>query len=165
MRKPTVDDLFRRPHSAAHVLAQSVRHLFPEAKMTIGPPTADGFYYDFDREIPFTEDDLRALEADMARSIAADDPIVCREVSRDEALHLFRDNPYKVELIQELPEDERITVYQNGDFVDLCRGPHTDRTGNIQAFRLLNLAGAYWRGDERNRQLQRIYGTAFFSQE
>src|SRR6476619_1684334 len=114
MRKPPVDDLYRLRHSAAHVLAQSVRHLFPEAKPGIGPPTEDGFYYDFDRETPFTPEDLQALEAEMAKSVAADDPFVCREVSREEALALSQDNPYKVELIEELGPDERITVYQNG---------------------------------------------------
>jgi threonyl-tRNA synthetase len=167
MRKPPLDDLYRLRHSAAHVLAQSVRHLFPEAKLAIGPPTEDGFYYDFDRETPFTPEDLATLEAEMAKGIAADDPFMCREVTKEEALRLFGqlNEPYKLEMIRETPETERMTVYQNGDFVDWCRGPHVDRTGQIRAFKLLNVAGAYWRGDERNRQLQRIYGTAFFSQE
>ena len=165
MPKPPVDDLYRLRHSAAHVLAQSVRHLFPEAKLAIGPPTEDGFYYDFDRETPFTLEDLRALETEMAKSIAADDPFVCREVTKEEALRLFGElqEPYKLELIGETPETERMTVFQNGDFVDWCRGPHVESTGRIGAFQLLNVAAAYWRGDERNRQLQRIYGTAFFS--
>lgn len=165
MRKPVVDDLYRLRHSAAHVMAQSVRHLFPEAKLTIGPPTEEGFYYDFDRDTPFTPEDLAALEADMAKSIAANDAFECRPVSREEALALFRDNPYKVELIEEIPEGDPITVYQNGDFLDLCRGPHAERTGNIKAVKLLHVAGAYWRGNEKNKQLQRIYGTAFFSQD
>src|SRR5262249_38616312 len=167
MRKPAVDDLYRLRHSAAHVLAQSVQHLFPEARLAIGPPTEDGFYYDFDRATPFTPEDLEALEAEMAKSVAADDPFVCREVTKDEALHLFeeKNEPYKLELIRETPAEERMTVYQNGDFVDWCRGPHVESTGEIRAFKLLNVAGAYWRGDERNPQLQRIYGTAFFTQE
>src|SRR6187431_3211572 len=120
MRKPPVDDLYRLRHSAAHVLAQSVRHLFPEARLGIGPPTEEGFYYDFDRPTPFTPEDLAALEADMAKSIAADDPFVCRDVTKAEALELFdgRNERYKVELIAETPDDERMTVYQNGDFVD-----------------------------------------------
>ena len=166
MRKaPEVDDLYRLRHSAAHVLAQAVSHLFPESKMTIGPPTEDGFYYDFDRETPFTPDDLEALETEMAKGIASDDRFECREVSREDALALFRDNPYKVELINELPPDERITVYANGDFTDLCRGPHAESTGKIAAFKLLNVAGAYWRGSEKNKMLQRIYGTAFASRD
>src|SRR5438067_11415417 len=167
LRKPPVDDLYRLRHSAAHVLAQSVRHLFPEAKLAIGPPTEEGFYYDFDRETPFTPEDLQALENEMAKSIAADDPFVCREVTKEEALRLFGElhEPYKLELITETPETERMTVYQNGDFVDWCRGPHVERTGRIGAYKLLNVAAAYWRGDERNRQLQRIYGTAFFTPE
>jgi threonyl-tRNA synthetase len=166
MRKPLEqDDLYRLRHSAAHVLAQAVTHLFPEAKMTIGPPTEEGFYYDFDRDTPFTPEDLVALEAEMAQGIGRDEPFVCREVSREEVLEMFRDNPFKVELIREFPEGERITVYTNGDFTDLCRGPHAGSTGSIGAFKLLNVAGAYWRGDEKNRMLQRIYGTAFATQE
>src|SRR5687768_11305970 len=162
MRKPVeVDDLYRLRHSTAHVLAQAVSHLFPETKMTIGPPTEEGFYYDFDRPTPFTPDDLQALEAEMARSVARDERFECREVSRDEALALFQDNPFKLELIRELPEGERITVYANGDFTDLCRGMHVESTGRIGAFKLLSVAGAYWRGKETNPQLQRIYGTAF----
>src|SRR4051795_2243412 len=107
MRKPPVDDLYRLRHSAAHVLAQSVRHLFPEAKLAIGPPTEEGFYYDFDRETPFTPEDLEALEKEMAKSILQDEAFECREVSRQEALERFGLNPYKVELINELPADER----------------------------------------------------------
>jgi threonyl-tRNA synthetase len=166
MRKPPpVDDLYKLRHSAAHVLAQSVQHLYPETKLAIGPPTEDGFYYDFDRPTSFTPEDLEAIEQEMAKSIAANDPFECREVSREEALSLFADQPYKVELIEQTPDDERKTVFQNGDFVDWCRGPHVERTGQIAAFKLLNVAGAYWRGDEKNQMLQRIYGTAFFSKE
>lgn len=162
MRKPpAIDDLYRLRHSAAHVLAQAVSHLYPEAKMTIGPPTEDGFYYDFDRATPFTPEDLEALEVEMAASIARREPFTVREVSRGEALALFRDNPFKCELIRELPEDEPITLYTNGDFTDLCRGPHVEHTGMIGGFKLLHVAGAYWRGSEKNPMLQRIYGTAF----
>ena len=167
MRKPpTVDELYRLRHSTAHVMAQAVKHLFPETKIAIGPPTEDGFYYDFDRDTPFTPEDLAAIEEEMKKSIAADDPFVCREIGREEAIRFFeeRNEPYKVELIHDIPEGEPITLYQNGDFIDLCRGPHVARTGEIKAFKLLHVAGAYWRGDERNKMLQRIYGTAFFSQ-
>ncbi len=163
-RAPEVDDLYRLRHSAAHVLAQAVSHLFPEAKMTIGPPTEEGFYYDFDRPTPFTLEDLQALEAEMAKGVARDESFSVREISRDEALTMFSENPYKSELIREFPDDERITLYTNGDFTDLCRGPHAESTGHIGAFKLLNVAGAYWRGNEKNPQLQRIYGTAFFTQ-
>jgi threonyl-tRNA synthetase len=166
MRKPAeMTDLDRVRHSAAHVLAQAVTHLFPESKLTIGPPTEDGFYYDFDRPTPFTPEDLEALEAEMGQSVGRNEAFECREVSRDEALALFDGNPYKLELIRELPEGERITVYSNGDFTDLCRGMHVESTGRIGAFKLLNVAGAYWRGKETNPQLQRIYGTAFFTPE
>ena len=166
MRKPEeMTDLDRLRHSSAHVMAQAVEHLFPEAKTTIGPATETGFYYDFDRDTPFTPEDLEALEKEMAKSVARAERFECREVTREEALRMFGDNPYKVELINGLGEDERITVYTNGDFTDLCRGPHTEHTGNIGAFKLLNVAGAYWRGDEKNKMLQRIYGTAFFTQE
>ncbi len=160
-----MDDLYRLRHSAAHVLAQAVSHLFPETKMTIGPPTEDGFYYDFDRDTPFTPTDLEALEAEMARGIGRSEVFECREVTRDEALTLFADNPYKVELIGDIPEGDRITIYTNGDFTDLCRGPHAGNSGDIKAFRLLHTAGAYWRGSEKNKMLQRIYGTAFQSRE
>ena len=148
-------------HSAAHVMADAVLRLFPDAKMTIGPAVENGFYYDFDCKKPFTEDDLASIEKEMQKIIDEKQPIVPEEVSRDEAKKLFSDNPYKLELIDELPEGEIITVYRHGDFVDLCRGPHTEDTGKIRAFKLLKVAGAYWRGDEKNAQLQRIYGTAF----
>jgi threonyl-tRNA synthetase len=166
MRKESTD-LDRLRHSTAHVLAQAVQHLYPEAKLAIGPYIEEGFYYDFDRETPFTEEDLRALEAEMAKGIAANDPFIGREVTRDEALRFYqeRNEPYKLEILRDLPEGERITFYQNGDFTDLCAGGHVERTGQIGAFKLLSIAGAYWRGDERNRQLQRIYGTAFFTPE
>jgi threonyl-tRNA synthetase len=159
--------LYRLRHSAAHVMAQAVKHLFPDAKVTIGPPTADGFYYDFDSPTPFTPEDLQRIEAEMQKNIDADLPFEWRPISKADALALFErlEEPYKVEMIQATPEEEPMSVVTHGDFVDWCRGRHVERTGEIKAFKLLNVAGAYWRGDERNKMLQRIYGTAFFSQE
>jgi threonyl-tRNA synthetase len=161
------DELSKLRHSAAHVMAQAVKHLFPDAKVTIGPPTADGFYYDFDVARPFTPEDLEQIEAEMQKSIDADSPFERRAITKPEALELFQrmDEPYKVEMISQTPDDEPMSVYQHADFVDWCRGPHVDRTGRIKAFKLLSVAGAYWRGSEKNPMLQRIYGTAFFSQE
>ncbi|MBM3458659.1 MAG: threonine--tRNA ligase, partial [Armatimonadetes bacterium] len=164
-RPPEVDDLYRLRHSAAHVLAQAVHHLFPEAKNTIGPPTEEGFYYDFERDTPFTPEDLVALEAEMAASVGRVERFEERELSREAALDFFAANPYKLELIREFPDGERITTYTNGDFTDLCRGPHASDTGRIGAFKLLHVAGAYWRGNEKNKMLQRIYGTAFRTRE
>ncbi len=154
-------------HSAAHLMAQAVKRLFPDVKVTIGPATAEGFYYDFDPERPFRPEDLEAIEAEMARIVQEDLPVERLVLSRDEAVALFADQgeTYKVELIRELPEGETITAYRQGDFVDLCRGPHVPSTGRIQVFKLLSLAGAYWRGDEHNPMLQRIYGTAFATRE
>lgn len=152
-------------HSAAHVMAHAVKNLFPEAKFGIGPAIEDGFYYDFDVERPFTPDDLEKIEAEMGKIIKANSPFVRREVSRDEALEMFSDNQYKLELIRELPDGESISVYSEDGFTDLCRGPHVGSTGEVKAYKLLSIAGAYWRGDERNPMLQRIYGTAFSSQE
>jgi threonyl-tRNA synthetase len=150
-------------HSAAHVMADAVQQLFPSAKVTIGPAIAKGFYYDFDYAPGFTPEDLPAIEARMAEIIKADLPFRREEVTREEALKLFRDKgeKYKEELIADLPEGETISLYRHGNFVDLCRGPHLPRTGMIKAFKLTHTAGAYWRGDERNPMLQRIYGTAF----
>ena len=150
-------------HSAAHVLAEAVLKLFPEAKLTIGPPIRDGFYYDFDVARPFTPDDLEAIEAEMRASIKANTPFVEREVSREEARELVGDNRYKLEIIEGIPEGERVTFtsHSNGEFDDLCRGGHIDSTGQIAAFKLLSTAGAYWRGSEANPMLQRIYGTAW----
>lgn len=167
MRKPVeVDDLYRLRHSTAHVLAQAVQHLFPEAKMTIGPATEEGFYYDFDRETPFTPEDLTALEAEMAKCIAANSAIEGKEVTVEEARELFKDNPYKLELIEEIAaKGEPITLYAHADFTDLCRGGHVDQIGSIGAVKLLSVAGAYWRGNEKNKMLQRIYGTAFATPE
>ncbi len=150
-------------HSTAHVMADAVLHLFPEAKPTIGPAIQDGFYYDFDVPEPFTEEDLARIEAQMQQIIDADTPFVRREISAQEAHELFGDNPFKIEMINELEQsgEEQITLYEHSDFVDLCRGPHLPSTGRIKAFKLLSVAGAYWRGDESNPMLQRIYGTAY----
>jgi len=167
MRAPVeVNDLYRLRHSSAHVLAQAVQHLYPDAKMTIGPATDEGFFYDFDRETPFTPEDLQALEKEMAKNIARKFPIEGRELSVDEARELFKDNPYKLELIEEIAaKGEPITVYAHGDFTDLCRGGHVEQIGEIGAIKLLHTAGAYWRGNEKNKMLQRIYGTAFATKE
>lgn len=158
-------ELEKLRHSTAHVMADAVKRLFPGVKVTIGPAIEDGFYYDFDYKRPFTEDDLAKIEEGMAKIVAAKEPFVREEVSRDEARKLFADEPFKLELIDEFPEGEQITVYRHGDFIDLCRGPHVEDTGRIGAFKLLSVAGAYWRGDEKREQLQRIYGTAFFDRK
>jgi threonyl-tRNA synthetase len=160
------DPLSRMRHSASHVMADAVRRLRPGAKVAIGPSIETGFYYDFDTA-PFSPEDAAKIEAEMAKIIAQDLPFERRVVSRDEALRLFesRGETYKVEIIQSLPVDEEISFYQHGDFIDLCRGPHVGRTSDIKAFKVLSFAGAYWRGDERNPMLQRVYGTAFGSQQ
>ncbi|GIU92531.1 MAG: threonine--tRNA ligase [Acidimicrobiia bacterium] len=157
-------------HSTAHVLAQAVLRLFPEATFAIGPPIEDGFYYDFDVGRPFTPEDLERIEEEMRRIVSEDQPFVREELSRDEALEVFRDHPYKREIIESVEESEVgsgevVTVYRNDGFVDLCRGPHLPSTGRIPAFKLLRSAGAYWRGDETRPQLQRIYGTAWESKK
>ena len=152
-------------HSAAHVMADAIVSFFPEAKLTIGPPTEDGFYYDIDLPRPLTPDDLERIEARMRETIKADHPFECREISRDDAQRMFADNPYKLQIIDEIPSGEAITTYSHGAFTDLCEGPHVERTGDIEAVKLLNVAGAYWRGSEANPMLQRLYGTAFESQE
>ncbi len=159
------DRRFRIRHSAAHVLADAVMEMFPEAKYAIGPPVEDGFYYDFDLPRPFTPEDIAQLEAIMRERIGGDLPFVMGEVTRDEAKSLFADQPYKQEIIEGLDGDERITTCRHGSFIDLCRGGHVESTGQIPAFKLLNVAGAYWRGDERNAMLQRIYGTAWESKD
>jgi len=149
-------------HSTAHVMAAAVLRLFPQAKPTIGPPIEEGFYYDFDVPEPFSEEDLARIEEEMGKIIAADEPFVREEVPREEARRLFEEmgNQYKVELIDEI-EDETISLYRTGDFVDLCVGPHLPSTGRIKAVKVLNTAGAYWRGDERNPMLQRIYAVSY----
>jgi threonyl-tRNA synthetase len=157
----------RLRHSTAHVLAEAVTKLFPEANLTIGPPIQDGFYYDFAVPEPFTPDDLKKIELEMRDSIRANTQFVERETSRDEALELVKDNQYKVEILQGIPADERVTFcsHSDGSFEDLCRGGHMHRTGDIKAYKLLSTAGAYWRGDESNTMLQRIYGTAWESRD
>ena len=153
-------------HSTSHVMAQAVQALFPEAKITIGPAIKDGFYYDFDIGRGFSPGDFPAIEKKMKEIIDRDLPIIRQVVSRGEAIRIFRERkePYKVELIEDLP-DAQVTLYQQGEFIDLCRGPHLSSTRKIKAFKLISVAGAYWRGDERNKMLQRIYGTAFPSSE
>ncbi len=151
-------------HSAAHVLAEAVLRLFPKAKVTIGPAIDNGFYYDFDVEKPFTPEDFPAIEAEMTKIVAEEQPYTRKVLSRAEAAALFAKmgEPYKVELINDLPpEVSEVSLYTIGNFVDLCRGPHLPHTGFVRAFKLLSVAGAYWRGDEKNRMLSRIYATAF----
>jgi len=157
----------RLRHSTAHVLAEAVTKLFPDAQLTIGPPIEDGFYYDFAVKEPFTPDDLKKIELEMRDSIRANSEFVERETSRDEALEIVKDNQYKVEILQGIPADERVTFcsHSEGAFEDLCRGGHMHRTGDIKAYKLLSTAGAYWRGDENNAMLQRIYGTAWESRD
>jgi threonyl-tRNA synthetase len=162
---PTLSQLETLRHSAAHVMAKAVQKLFPETKVTIGPSIEAGFYYDFDRKEPFTEADLAKLEAEMQKIVKANEPFVRHEIARDEARAMFDKlgETYKVELIDSFPPDAVVSYYTTGDWLDLCRGPHVKATGEIKAFKLLSVAGAYWRGNERNPQLQRIYGTAFGS--
>ena len=149
--------------SAAHVLATAVRDLLPGAGIGFGPAIDEGFYYDFDVDTPFTPDDLEAFEKRMAEVTAADQPFERRQVTKDEARQLFGDDPLKLERLEEFEDDEVITVYENGPFLDLCKGPHVPSTGKLEHFKLLSGAGAYWRGDEKRQMLQRIYGTAFHS--
>ena len=153
-------------HSAAHVMAQAVKALYPGVKIAIGPSIENGFYYDFDYDGAFTPDDLEKIEKKMQEIIAQDLPFTRIETTRQNALKLFDDKnePYKVELLQEIPDDT-VTLYQQGDFTDLCRGPHIPSSGKIRACKLTSIAGAYWHGDERNKMLQRIYGTAFPAQQ
>ena len=150
-------------HSAAHVLATAVRDLLPSAGIGFGPAIDEGFYYGFDVDTPFTPDDLEAFEERMAEVTASDQPFERRQVTKDEARQLFGDDPLKLERLEEFEDDEVITVYENGPFLDLCKGPHVPSTGKLEHFKLLSGAGAYWRGDEKRQMLQRIYGTAFHS--
>ena len=158
-------ELARMRHSAAHLMAEAVQEIFPDAKFGIGPAIEHGFYYDFDLPRPLTPDDLVEIERRMTANRALAEPFRREVVSREEALRIFGGNPYKVELIENLPADEIITTYQQGHFLDLCRGPHVPSTGEIGVFKLISIAGAYWRGDEKRPMLQRIYGTAFPTQE
>ncbi|MEW5926602.1 MAG: threonine--tRNA ligase [Gemmatimonadota bacterium] len=162
-KSPEALELLR--HSAAHVLATAVRRVRPEAKIGFGPAIEDGFYYDFEVDRPFTPEELERIEAEMQEVIRGNDPFERRVVSVDEARELFADDPLKLERLEEFGGDETITVYRNGPFLDLCRGPHLPGTGRLRHFKLLNTAGAYWRGDSNRQMLQRIYGTAWFSKE
>jgi len=162
-KDPQALELLR--HSSAHVLATAVRQVFPHAQIGFGPPIEDGFYYDFAVERPFGPEDLEAIEKKMVEVVEADYPFVREEVSRAEAKRRFKDDPLKLERIEDLGPDEVISVYTDGPFVDLCRGPHIPSTGRIKHFKLLHAAGAYWRGDERRQMLQRIYGTAWFTKD
>ncbi len=152
-------------HTASHIMAQAVTRLFPGVKLAIGPAIDNGFYYDFDYDKPITQDDLAAIEAEMKKIIKENLPIKRFEVSREEAKELMKDQPYKLELIDDIPEGDVISFYQQGEFVDLCAGPHLRYTSQLKAYKLINVTGAYWRGSEKNKMLQRIYGTAFESKE
>lgn len=152
-------------HSTAHLMAQAIKRLYPDASFGVGPAIENGFYYDTDTEQPITEEDLERIENEMMAIVKENLPIIRKEISRAEALDLFKDDPYKQELINDLPEDEELTVYEQGEFVDLCRGVHVPSTGRIQVFKLLSLAGAYWRGNSDNKMMQRVYGTAFFDKK
>ena len=160
-KDPAGLDILR--HSSAHLLAHAVKNLFPDAQVTIGPVIENGFYYDFAFERAFTLDDLVLIEKEMARIVKADHALERVELTRQEAIDLFNDmgEEYKVQIIKDLGEDETLTAYRQGDFIDLCRGPHVPSTGKLPAFKLTSVAGAYWRGDSNNEMLQRIYGTAF----
>lgn len=158
-------EIARMRHSCAHLMAEAVEELFPGVLFAIGPAIENGFYYDMEVSRPITPDDLAAIEASMRAHQSAAEPFVRNAVSRDKALELFAENPYKVEIIRELPAHEEISTYQQGVFLDLCRGPHVESTADIGAFKLLSVAGAYWRGDEKRPMLQRIYGTAWKTQE
>ncbi|HEY2402755.1 MAG TPA: threonine--tRNA ligase, partial [Steroidobacteraceae bacterium] len=150
-------------HSTAHLLAQAVKQLFPDAQVTIGPVIQDGFYYDFSYKRPFTTEDLAAIEAKMTELAKADQRVSRRVLTRDEAVKFFKHQGeiYKAEIIASIPDKDEISLYGQGDWVDLCRGPHVPSTGKLKAFKLMKVAGAYWRGDSRNEMLQRIYGTAW----
>lgn len=165
--KADKEGLFTLRHTAAHVMAQAIQHLYPGTKFAIGPAIDDGFYYDLESDHVFSQEDFAAIEKEMAKIVKANLPIEKKILSRNEALEFFRsrNQDYKVILIQDLPEDAIISTYTQGDFTDLCRGPHVRSTGKLKVFKLMTVAGAYWRGDEHNKMLQRIYATAFFDKE
>ncbi|MDO9008793.1 MAG: TGS domain-containing protein, partial [Thiobacillus sp.] len=154
-------------HSTAHLLAYAVKTLYPDAQVTIGPVIDDGFFYDFSYKRPFTPDDLVAIEKKMAELAKQDIPVIRSVMPRDEAVTFFRDmgEAYKAEIIASIPSNEDISLYREGDFIDLCRGPHVPSTGKLKHFKLMKLAGAYWRGDSKNEMLQRVYGTAWAKKE
>lgn len=165
--KDSPEALHTLRHTAAHVMAQAIQHLFPGTKFAIGPAIDTGFYYDLESEHKFTNEDFPAIEKEMAKIVKENLAIQKSSMSREEALAYFRERnqDYKVELIEDLSEDVQITFYTQGDFTDLCRGPHVRSTGKVKAFKLMSVAGAYWRGDEKRQMLQRIYGTAFYKKE
>lgn len=165
--KADKEGLFTLRHTAAHVMAQAIQHLYPGTKFAIGPAIDDGFYYDLESDHVFSQEDFAAIEKEMAKIAKANLPIEKKILSRNEVLEFFRsrNQDYKVILIQDLPEDAIISTYTQGDFTDLCRGPHVRSTGKLKVFKLMTVAGAYWRGDEHNKMLQRIYATAFFDKE
>ena len=152
-------------HTASHILAQAVKHLYPETKFAIGPAIDNGFYYDFDRDEPFTPDDFEKIEAEIKKIVKQGIRLERFELPRNEALELMKDEPYKVELINDLPEDAVISFYKQGDFTDLCAGPHLPSTSGVKAFKITSVTGAYWRGDSKRKMLQRIYATAFTKKE
>lgn len=165
--KEDKEGLFTLRHTASHVMAQAIQHLFPGTKFAIGPAIDDGFYYDLDSEHVFSQEDFAAIEKEMAKIAKENIPLVKKVVSRAEALKFFQDKgqDYKVMLINDLPEDAQISLYEQGDFTDLCAGPHMRSTGKVKVFKIMTVAGAYWRGDSKNKMLQRIYATAFFKKE
>lgn len=165
--KEDPEGLFTLRHTASHVMAQAIQHLFPGVKFAIGPAIDDGFYYDLDSDHVFSQEDFAAIEKEMSKIAKENIPLVKKVLSRDEALQYFKDKgqDYKVMLIEDLPEEETISLYEQGDFTDLCAGPHLKSTGKVKTFKLMTVAGAYWRGDSKNKMLQRIYATAFFSKE
>lgn len=165
--KADPEGLFTLRHTASHVMAQAIQHLFPGVKFAIGPAIDDGFYYDLDSDHVFSQEDFAAIEKEMSKIAKENIPLVKKVLPRDEALQYFKDKgqDYKVMLIEDLPEEETISLYEQGDFTDLCAGPHLKSTGKVKTFKLMTVAGAYWRGDSKNKMLQRIYATAFFSKE
>lgn len=165
--KEDKEGLFTLRHTASHVMAQAIQHLFPGTKFAIGPAIDDGFYYDLDSDHVFSQEDFAAIEKEMAKISKENIPLVKKVVSRAEALKFFQDKgqDYKVMLINDLPEDAQISMYEQGDFTDLCAGPHMRSTGKVKVFKIMTVAGAYWRGDSKNKMLQRIYATAFFKKE
>lgn len=165
--KEDPEGLFTLRHTASHVMAQAIQHLFPGVKFAIGPAIDDGFYYDLDSDHVFSQEDFAAIEKEMSKIAKENIPLVKKVLPRDEALQYFKDKgqDYKVMLIEDLPEEETISLYEQGDFTDLCAGPHMKSTGKVKTFKLMTVAGAYWRGDSKNKMLQRIYATAFFSKE
>ncbi|MFQ5473405.1 MAG: threonine--tRNA ligase, partial [Dehalococcoidia bacterium] len=161
---PKEERLERLRHSAAHIMAEAVVEMFPEAKIGIGPPIDTGFYYDFELPRTLTTEDLPTIEEKMAARIKSDVPFISHQISKAEANERFKDQPYKLELIEGI-DDSEVGLYEHGNFVDLCQGPHVARTGEIPRFKLMSVAGAYWRGDERNPMLQRVYGALFDTDE